>query len=197
MQVNTHGTISFQSQYLDFTPDPLPFSSSPLILLFWADTDIRRGGSIHYRETNDTDLLSSALQLLPLEQRSGFRPTSAFIATWNQVPQTYSDANETNTHQAVLMTDGLMSFVCFLYENIEWSTSIPHIDNENATIPAQIGFNAGDGNRSFTVPGGLTPATYYMGKMSNVGRPGLFVYQVDGEFTPIYVTVYKNSHKCI
>ena len=182
MQVNTHGTISFQSQYLDYTPDPLPFSSSPLILLFWADTDIRRGGSIHYRETNDTDLFSSALQLIPSEQRSGFRPTSAFIATWNQVPQTYSTANETNTYQAVLMTDGSTSFVCFLYKKIEWSIGVDfHV------TPAQIGFNAGDGNRSFTVPGGLTPATYYMGKMSNVGRPGLFVYQVDGEFTPICV----------
>ena len=192
--MNTHGIISFQSQFLDFTPDPLPFSSSPLILLFWADTDIRRGGSIHYRETNDTDLLSSALQLLPLEQRSRFRPTSAFIATWNQVPQSDFPSDDINTYQAVLMTNGLASFVCFLYENIEWSTSLPHSDNAFISTPAQIGFNAGDGNRSFTVPGGLTNVTYYMPRMSNVGRPGLFVYQVDGESvvaTPISKTLFN------
>ncbi len=143
MQVTTHGSISFRSQYLDYTPDALPFQSSPLILLFWSDTNINRGGSIHYRETNETVLLLSALQLLPAQYRSGFTPTSAFVATWNDVPQTYSTANATNTYQAVSMTDG-KSFVCFLYEDIEWE------------LRAQIGFNARDGNRSFTVPGGLT-----------------------------------------
>ncbi len=175
MQVNTHGSISFRSQYLDYTPDALPFQSSPLILLFWSDTNIERGGSIHYRETNETVLLLSALQLLPAQYRSGFTPTSAFVATWNEVPQTYSTANATNTYQAVLMTDGWKSFVCFLYENIQWSISI------FTPIPAQIGFNAGDGSRSFTVPGELTPDTLYMQSMSNVGQPGLFVYQVDGK----------------
>ena len=152
--------------------------------MFWTDTDITNTGSIHYRETNDTDLLSSALQLLPPEQRSRFRPTSAFIATWNQVPQTYSDSDDTNTYQAILMTDGLVSFVCFLYKDIEWGSG------------AQIGFNVGDGNRPFTVPGGLTPATLYMPRMSNVGRSGLFVYQVDGELN-IYIYIFLVAHACI
>ncbi len=67
------------------------------------------------------------------------------------------------------MTNGHDSIIALLYQALEWGPR------------AQIGFNAGDGNRSFTVPGGLTPATLYMQSMSNVGQPGLFVYQVDGK----------------
>ncbi len=78
--------------------------------------------------------------------------------------------HQQNTFQVVLMTNGQDSFACFLYEDIQWGPG------------AQIGFNAGDGNRSFTVPGGLTGATLHMESLSNVGRPGLFVYQVDGKY---------------
>ncbi len=148
-------------------------------MLFWRDTNIGNGGDIFYRETNESDTLLSALQLLPT--KPGFIPTSAFIATWNEVSQTRlftTTSNDTNTYQAVLMTDGWRSFVALLYTNIEWGPR------------AQIGFNAGDGNRSFTVPGGLTPATLYMQSMSNVGQPGLFIYQVDGELLIIMLWVY-------
>ncbi len=79
------------------------------------------------------------------------------------------------------MTDGRRSYVCLLYSRIQWGPG------------AQIGFNAGDGNRSFTVPGGLTGATLHMESLSNVGRPGLFVYQVDGEYIVCIhlITIYN------
>ena len=65
------------------------------------------------------------------------------------------------------MTDGELSYVCLLYKDVQWGSG------------AQIGFNAGDG-RSFTVPGGLTNQTLNMENLSNVGRPGIFIYQVNG-----------------
>ncbi len=166
----THGLLSFQSAYIDHYQQPLPINNTvPLILLFWSDTDIEKRGQIFYREVSNSESQTMTLArfLLP-PNFNHFNPISIFIATWNQVPpNSGSDAN--NTYQVILMTDGQRSYVCLLYSRIQWGRR------------AQIGFNAGDGTRSFTVPGGLTGATLYMESLSNVGRPGLFVYQ-DGNY---------------
>ena len=67
-----------------------------------------------------------------------------------------------------MASDGLASYVSFRYGDIQWG------------VGAQIGFNAGDGERSFMIPGALTSATINIETMSNVGQPGLFFYRVDG-----------------
>ncbi len=167
----THGLLSFRSAYIEYSKRPLPINNTvPLILLFWSDTNIIGGGQIFYREVSNSESQTMTLArfLLP-PNFNHFNPISIFIATWNQVPPTSgSGGNNTNTYQVVLMSDGQRSYVCLLYSRIQWGRR------------AQVGFNAGDGTRSFTVPGGLTGATLYMESLSNVGRPGLFVYQVDG-----------------
>ena len=66
-----------------------------------------------------------------------------------------------------MTTDGVTSFVIFIYTDIQWGE------------PAQIGFNAGDGVRFFTVPGALTSLTVDMETLSNIGEPGVFIYRVD------------------
>ena len=176
----THGVLSFRSElnfYLDsaeyYIPHALPFNSSvPLIILFWSDTNITRGGNIYYRSVIDDETLRQAYSILIhnyTSSSSGFYPTSVFIATWSEVPQTYTVDHLYNTYQVVLMTDGETSYVCFLYEDIQWGEG------------ASIGFNAGDGtNRSFTVPGALTNETLELANRSNIGRPGVFIYRVDG-----------------
>ena len=171
--MNTHGVLSFRTQFLTFTPQALPFNSSvPLIILFWSDTNIRTRGNIYYRNVSDDETLRQAYSILIhnyTSSSSGFYPTSVFIATWSEVPQTYTAGLLFNTYQVVLMTDRETSYVCFLYEDIQWGEG------------AGIGFNAGDGtNRSFTVPGALANKTLNMANQSNVGRPGVFIYQVDG-----------------
>ena len=169
--MNTHGVLSFQTRFLTFSPQALPFSSVPLIILFWSDTDITRGGNIYYRNASDDETLRQAYSILIhnyTSSSSGFYPTSVFIATWSEVPQTFTVDQLYNTYQVVLMTDGETSYVSFLYEDIQWGEG------------AGIGFNVGDGNRSFTVPGALTNKTLDMENQSNVGRPGVFIYRVDG-----------------
>ena len=69
---------------------------------------------------------------------------------------------EANTFQAVLATDGYLSYVFFIYCDIEWGA-------------AEIGFNAGDGSASFSID----PSDIETG--SNVGIPGVYIYQVDYE----------------
>ena len=71
-----------------------------------------------------------------------------------------------NTFQVVIATDGQRTFVHFLYGDIEWGF-------------ANIGFNAGDGVRSFMVPGALSLDSVDIEEGSNVGRRGVYIYRVD------------------
>ena len=71
-----------------------------------------------------------------------------------------------NTFQVVIATDGQRTFVFFIYDVIEWGV-------------ANIGFNAGDGVRSFMLPGALTVQSRDIQERSNVGRTGVFIYRVD------------------
>ena len=73
---------------------------------------------------------------------------------------------QVNTLQVVLTTDGERSFTTFLYVDIRWGE-------------AGIGFNAGDGVRSYTLPGSGSPATIDIEDGSNVGVEGVYAYRVD------------------
>ena len=74
-----------------------------------------------------------------------------------------------NTFQVVLSTDGSRTYVMFLYHDIEWGV------NE-----ATIGFNAGDGIRSFTLSDRTTNnSDLNLSSSSNVGIPGAYFFRVD------------------
>ena len=76
-----------------------------------------------------------------------------------------------NTFQVVLATDGSRTFVAFLYEDIQWS---------GIFFSTTIGFNAGDGVRSFTLPESLTAeGVLNLENTSNVGIPGVYIFRVD------------------
>ena len=74
---------------------------------------------------------------------------------------------QVNTFQVVIAADQQMTFVFFIYHTIEWGRG------------ANVGFNAGDGTRSFTVPGALTNQVLNIDEGSNVGVTGLYIYRVD------------------
>ena len=73
---------------------------------------------------------------------------------------------QVNTLQVVLTTDGERSFTFFIYVDITWGEG-------------GIGFNAGDGVRSYTLPGSRTPEAREVEESSNVGVEGLYAYRVD------------------
>ena len=74
---------------------------------------------------------------------------------------------QANTFQVVIATDGQQTFVFFIYGDIEWGDD------------ANIGFNAGDGVRSFMLPGALTNQSMNVEDGSNVDVRGLYIYRVD------------------
>ena len=70
----------------------------------------------------------------------------------------------------------------FLYADgeIQWTTG----DASGGTnglggTPAQVGFNAGDGNHSATVPGSRKAAIINIDNTSNVDVPGMWIFQVN------------------
>ena len=75
---------------------------------------------------------------------------------------------QTNSFQAVLVTDGQLSFIFFSYGLIQW-----------ANYNANIGFKSGE--RFYMLPQALTPAVVDIEETSNVGVPGLYIYRVDQE----------------
>ena len=85
---------------------------------------------------------------------------------------------QTNTFQCVMGTDGTRSFVTYLYADgeIQWAVSEDH-----RSLPAQVGFNAGDGIRFFAVPESRSPGIINIDTTSNVDVPGVWVFRVDQE----------------
>ena len=84
----------------------------------------------------------------------------------------------------MLVSDGSLSFVMFLYADgkIQWTTGDASggMGGLGGT-PAQVGFNAGDGVRSASVPGSQTPAIINITMTTNIGVPGLWIFQVNEE----------------
>ena len=75
--------------------------------------------------------------------------------------------SQANTFQVVIAADQQMTFVFFIYGDIQWGDD------------ANIGFNAGDGTSSFMLPGALTNQVLNIDEGSNVGVTGVYIHRVD------------------
>ncbi len=76
-----------------------------------------------------------------------------------------------NTFQIIMGTDGQLSYVTFLYDDIQWTDS----------GRALAGINGSDGVRSVTLPGSGTEDIRNLTTTSNVGVEGVWMYRVDSE----------------
>lgn len=74
-----------------------------------------------------------------------------------------------NTFQVALASDGNSTFLFIIYGDIEWGRY------------SGIGFKNAGGSLIYQLPGSLTYSSIDINNYSNVGKPGLFIYQVDGK----------------
>ena len=83
-----------------------------------------------------------------------------------------------NTFQLVLATDGMRSFALFLYldDGIQWP-------NANFQPSVTSGYDAGDGINFYLNPLSETVEIGDIEETSNVGVDGLYIFQMDGNFT--------------
>ena len=78
----------------------------------------------------------------------------------------------------VLATDTTTTVALFIYHELQWGRE------------AQVGFNAGDGLASFSIPGALTFQTLSLNARSNVREPGVFVYPINSEFDLVSINYF-------
>ena len=82
----------------------------------------------------------------------------------------------------------------YAFGRIQWTTG----DNSGGYkglggFEALAGFNAGDGIRSYTIPGSRTPSIINITYTTNVDIPGTWIFKVGGVFKYPLTTVRKVS----
>ncbi len=165
LYVGTNGILTFGAGNSAYTSVAFPISSiPPVIAAFWADVDLRPGGSgdentLFYGET-------------VIDGRT------AFVATWHEVRAYWQDAsNGVNTFQAVLFDRSDIEAgafdIEFNYQAINWLSGAV-----SGGVNPQIGFDAGNGEDFLAIPGSRTAAMADLESMSNIGMPGRFVFEV-------------------
>ncbi|XP_070620087.1 sushi, nidogen and EGF-like domain-containing protein 1 [Erythrolamprus reginae] len=182
--VNNNGVVSFGRSVSEYTPNAFPLENGiPFVAPFWADVDNRVSGKIFSRQTKDSALLSRfAADLSRYHNDFSFTPVWMFIATWDKVGFYGSASDKANTFQAVLATDGKISFIMLNYADIQWTTGTGN-DGDIYTglggTPAQAGFDSGDKVNYYNIPGSRTPEILNIKETTNVGEPGRWLFQVD------------------
>jgi len=178
--INNNGNVTFDSPLSSFTPNAFPQTNVPMIAPFWGDVDTRcdECGNVYLGSPDENTL----------------------VVTWDSVGKFASNAEQTNSFQLVLIdrTDtGAGNFdVEFRYDNIEWISG-----EASDGIPAQAGYDAGDGVNFFTVPGSRTASVANLDTApSNTGTNGLWRFAIrDGELpgstpdNPLLPTIDPNN----
>ena len=131
--VSTDGIISLGTSFTGSGVQDFPIVSPPLIAPFWLNVLTTVSGSVSYRFINDQDLIFGIDGIVSLLLARSFTSTSILVVTWHAIPLVFS-SNISGTSQALLISNGIESFVVFTYSN---GTDHPS--------GAEVGINVGDG----------------------------------------------------
>ncbi|XP_071814712.1 sushi domain-containing protein 2-like [Apostichopus japonicus] len=210
ISIHADGVISVGTDHEQFvfTSEQFPLSGigTALIAPYMADVDLSLGGSvwISYLEDFEDDIKGLIQGVFPEEEIIYLDNEYAY--TWDSVMFNGSTSQSSlmNTFQAVIITayvepsdDYIVfgipefiykfysTFVIFNYGELDWTTGANEDINGQANglggLQAQAGFNAGDGNRSFPLPGSRSDRVLDLMENSNIGIPGRWVFKVDGD----------------
>ena len=137
--ISFDGAVEYNLEVSNFSTSEYP---NALVAPFWTDIDTRLAGTVYYRwdtnwytisqsiippslirNTSDVSLMQSFREEVGnyFPGFPNYQPAVMVIATWDNVGHYNSSTDSTNTFQAVLATDGISSFVMFLYSKIGWT----------------------------------------------------------------------------
>jgi len=182
LYINLNGLISFETELPAYRSNLIIPFGYKIIAPFFADVDISLSGNVYYRETQDPSLLNKAAQEIhkafPSEQH--FRPESVFIVTWDDVGAYQRQFQPTNTFQMIIASDEHDSFAAFLYpaDGINWVQGQGKSAPIQADVPAQVGFDSGEDDFYYTLPGSGIPEVSRLTASSNVNVPGVWMFQI-------------------
>lgn len=162
--VSTNGFISLGEQWN--VPGSFPFPSPPIIAPFSIDLTTAPGGNVFYRFTSDRTILQVFDEFVD-EIGGGVQrhAVEALIVTWYNV--SLSSINTiTTTFQAALVTNGLQSYIFFVYDDSY------HPDG------AEVGINYGNGQNYISeVTNSNSAGIENRGNVPTI--TGLFYYRAD------------------
>jgi hypothetical protein len=166
MYVNNNGSITFGGATGTFTPVRFPLQGNRMIAPFWADVDTRQQGR---------------------PARNGvywdIRP-GRVVVTWHRVGFFPLNDSRQNTFQLVLISNQALREdhlwrVEFRYDTLEWTTGGASGGNGGfGGVPAQAGFDAGDGTTFRILPGSGTRSVLQLARTSNIGDPGIWLINI-------------------
>lgn len=192
--VNNNGNITFRNPVGTYTPDAFPVSNQPMIAPWWADVDTSpTSDSSDGGDNGGTgELPLTAAVVTPSTPYAG--PNNVYVGspnaqtlvvTWDQVGYFSAHTDKTNSFQLVLRDrsdTGAGNFdIDFRYQSLQWTTGdASGGDGGLGGVPAQAGFDAGDGVNYLMLPGSRTDAVLDLVNTSNVGgdTPGLWTFAV-------------------
>ncbi|MBN27703.1 MAG: nidogen [Alteromonadaceae bacterium] len=208
--VNNNGNISFNGSVGSFTPEEFPitrFGDDNGDGECEVDcSDIPQAQTNSAFSTPENDDIQSPAELNTIAMIAPFwadvdtgcddcgdvfigSPNAeTLVITWDRVGFYPSDSSLTNTFQLVLIDradTGAGNFdVEFRYEDINWTTGDAS-DGENGLggVPAQAGYDAGDGVNFFTLPGSRTDEVVNLDTAaSNTDTAGIWKFAIrDGQ----------------
>ncbi|MDP2341044.1 MAG: OmpA family protein [Deltaproteobacteria bacterium] len=158
--ISTNGTVSLGAAVPAFTQMPFPVAAHPLIAPLWTDVDTRAGSANPADNAVWFDVDDEAL-----------------LVTWSRV-QRSGDTETANTVQLEISNvRGPGDYdVVFRYASIEWLGG--RASDGLLGTPAQVGFDAGDGQRFVDVALTRSPALFALPGLSNHGAPGELRFHV-------------------
>jgi hypothetical protein len=168
LYINNNGNVTFRGPLPTYTPVSFPVSTQPMIAPYWGDVDTRSAAvgnlqnNVYYAQVGNQ-----------------------FIVTWDYVGYYAAHADKLNAFQLVL-TDrsdvGAGDFdVEYRYQQLQWTTGDASGGSAGlGGVPAQMGFDAGDGKNFYKHPDSLTANILNLVTTSNVSEPGVWRFQVRG-----------------
>nr|XP_023027888.1 nidogen-2-like [Leptinotarsa decemlineata] len=178
--VNNNGFLSFQTEIPQFINIEFPLDY-PIIAPFYSNVDTRQAGSVSYYQTDRPDLLRRATENIhdSFLHYSNFQATNLLIVTWEGVGYFNRGSDKANTYQVVISSDGMETFVEFLYpeDGIQWIQGT----GDESGLPdarAQAGIISPEGD-IFSLPGSGTEQVNNLEKWSNMGLEGQYIFKVD------------------
>ncbi len=170
--ININGYIKFSTS---FSKQIYPYNT---------DLDTRYTGNIFYRRLNATHLNNVKTDINAIN--STFTPTSGMVVTWYQVPKYGSQSNIYYTFQAVLVSNGINTYLMYNYDNqsITWSLTETGFDSGREYSGD---YNLFSGNSSII-----------LSNASNVNIKGKWIFKVDStsyySFATTSSTPFMNSN---
>lgn len=163
---NNNGNVSFSGPLWSYTPDPFPIASQPMIAPYWGDVDTRNqpgGGAVYVAAPNPDTV----------------------VVTWHNVGYYSQNNTKLNDFQMTLLNrsdTGARNFdIEFRYNQLQWTTGDASGGTEGlGGTPAQAGYDAGDDQHFFILPGSRTADVLNLATTSNVSldTPGLWTMAI-------------------